>query len=185
MCKKSRKTTDNISGIPQLYFTTVVSFKEQTIKRPKTEGARTFPRYVTYFGIGLCSGKTKNGKDLVIIVPKETRKIVINSNGEEVAGSASIVIPTKIALINSQLALNSYIDNKSLDKYNSILNFTLNSKLVDHAWTLMEGDYIVDGKCDLEFDMTEIKKEHKLFQIISVADNRKGNLQHFKVEVSE
>ena len=116
---------------------------------------------------------------------RKTRKIVINSNGEEVAGSASIVIPTKIALINSQLALNSYIDNKSLDKYNSILNFTLNSKLVDHAWTLMEGDYIVDGKCDLEFDMTEIKKEHKLFQIISVADNRKGNLQHFKVEVSE
>ena len=116
---------------------------------------------------------------------RKIRKIVVNSNGEEVAGSASIVIPTKIALINSQLALNSYIDNKSLDKYNSILNFTLNSKLVDHAWTLMEGDYIVDGKCDLEFDMTEIKKEHKLFQIISVADNRKGNLQHFKVEVSE
>lgn len=116
---------------------------------------------------------------------RKTRKIVINSNGEEVAGSASIVIPTKIALINSQLALNSYIDNKSLDKYNSILNFTLNSKLVDHAWTLMEGDYIVDGKCDLEFDMTEIKKEHKLFQIVSAADNRKGNLQHFKIEVSE
>ena len=116
---------------------------------------------------------------------RKTRKIVINSNGEEVAGSASIVIPTRIALINSQLALNSYIDNKSLDKYNSILNFTLNSKLIDHAWTLMEGDYIVDGKCNLEFDMTEIKKEHKLFQIASVADNRKGNLQHFKVEVSE
>lgn len=116
---------------------------------------------------------------------RKTRKIVINSNGEEVAGSASIIIPTKIALINGQLALNSYIDNKSLDKYNSILNFTLNSKLIDHAWTLMEGDYIVDGKCNLEFDMTEIKKEHKLFQIVSVADNRKGNLQHFKVEVSE
>ena len=116
---------------------------------------------------------------------RKTRKIVINSNGEEVAGSASIVIPTKIALINGQLALNSYIDNKSLDKNNSILNFALNSKLIDHAWILMEGDYIVDGKCDLEFDMTKIKKEHKLFQIVSVADNRKGNLQHFKVEVSE
>ncbi len=30
-----------------------------------------------------------------------------------------------------------------------------------------------------------VKKEHKLFQIISFADNRKGNLQHFKIEVSE
>ena len=116
---------------------------------------------------------------------RKTRSITINSNGEEVSSSASIVIPTKIALINNQLALNSYIDNKSLNKYNSILNFTLNSKLIDHAWTLMEGDYIVDGKCDLEFDMTKIKKEHKLFQIVSVADNRKGNLQHFKVEVAE
>lgn len=116
---------------------------------------------------------------------KKTRKIVINSNGEEVASSASIVVPTKIALINSQIALNSYIDNKSLDRNSSILNFTLNSKLIDHAWTLMEGDYIVDGKCDLDFDMTKIKKEHKLFQIVSIADNRKGNLQHFRVEVSE
>lgn len=116
---------------------------------------------------------------------RKTRKIVINSNGEEVAGSASIIVPTKIALIDNQLALNSYIDNKSLDKNSSILNFTLNSKLIDHAWTLMEGDYIVDDKCDLEFDMIKIKKEHKLFQIVSVADNRKGNLQHFKIEVSE
>ncbi len=49
----------------------------------------------------------------------------------------------------------------------------------------MTGDYIVDGYCDLDFDITKIKKEHKLFQIISFADNRKGNLQHFKIEVSE
>lgn len=116
---------------------------------------------------------------------RKTRKIAINSNGEEVASSASIVIPTKIALINNQLAFNSYIENKSLDKYNSILNFTLNSRLIDRAWTLMEGDYIVDGKCDFDFDMTKIKNKHKLFQIVSIADNRKGNLQHFKIEVSE
>ena len=116
---------------------------------------------------------------------RKTRKIAINSNGEEVASSASIVIPTKIALINNKLAFNKKNKNKSLDKYNSILNFTLNSSLIDRAWTLMEGDYIVDGKCDFDFDMTKIKNKHKLFQIVSIADNRKGNLQHFKVEVSE
>ena len=116
---------------------------------------------------------------------RKTRKIVINSRGEEVAGSASIIIPKKIALINNQLALNSYIDNRNLDKYNSVLNFTLNSRLIDRAWTLTEGDYIVDGKYDFDFDMTEIKKEHKLFQIVSVSDNRKGGLQHLKIEVSE
>lgn len=116
---------------------------------------------------------------------RKTRKIIINSNGEEVAGSASIVIPTKIALINGQLALNSYIDNKSINKNSAILNFTLNAKLIDHAWTLRDGDYIVDSKCNLDFDMTKIRKEHRLFRIESVADNRKGDLQHFKIEVME
>lgn len=116
---------------------------------------------------------------------RKTRKITINSNGEEVASSASITIPTQIAKIGDNLAFNSFIDSKLLDRNNSILNFTLNAKLVDNPWTLSEGDYIVDGVCDIEFNLKEIKKEHKLFQIVSVADNRKGNLQHFKIEVSE
>jgi len=119
------------------------------------------------------------------VYARKNRKIVVNSNGEEVASSETIIIPTKIATINNQLAINSYIDNRSLDKNSSILNFTLNSALIDTPWTIMAGDYIVDGYCDLDFDITKIKKEHKLFQIISFADNRKGNLQHFKIEVSE
>lgn len=119
------------------------------------------------------------------VYARKNRKIVVNSNGEEVASSETIIIPTKIATINNQLAINSYIDNRSLDKNSSILNFTLNSALIDTPWTIMTGDYIVDGHCDLDFDITKIKKEHKLFQIISFADNRKGNLQHFKIEVSE
>lgn len=94
---------------------------------------------------------------------RKTRKIVINLNGEEVAGSASITIPTDIAKIGDNLAINTY----------------------KTEWHLKEGDYIVDGSCDLDFDITKIKEQFNLFQIISVADNRKGNLQHFKVEVSE
>lgn len=119
------------------------------------------------------------------VYARKNRKIVVNSNGEEVASSETIIIPTKIATINNQLAINSYINNRSLDKNSSILNFTLNSASIDTPWTIMAGDYIVDGYCDLDFDITKIKKEHKLFQIISFADNRKGNLQHFKIEVSE
>ena len=94
---------------------------------------------------------------------RKTRKIVINSNGEEVASSASITIPTDIAKIGDKLAIDTY------KKY----------------WYLEEGDYIVDDKCELDFDITKIKKEFNLFQIMSVADNRKGGLQHFKIEVSE
>ena len=94
---------------------------------------------------------------------RKIRKIVINSNGEEVAGSATIVIPTAIAKIEDNLALNTY----------------------KKGWNLKEGDYIVDNKCELDFDITKIKKQFNLFQIVSVADNRKGGLQHFKIEVSE
>lgn len=94
---------------------------------------------------------------------RKTRKITINSNGEEVASSASITIPTKIAKIGESLAVDTYKKD----------------------WFLNEGDYIVDDSCDLDFDITKIKKQFDLFQIINVSDNRKGNLQHFKIEVSE
>ena len=94
---------------------------------------------------------------------RKTRKIVINSNGEEVASSASITMPTDIAKIGDNLAIDTYKKD----------------------WYLEEGDYIVDGLCDLDFDITKLKKQFDLFQIVSVADNRKGRLQHFKIEVSE
>lgn len=94
---------------------------------------------------------------------RKVKKIIINSNGEEVAGIATITIPTAIAKIEDNLALDTYRKD----------------------WFLKEGDYVVDDKCDLEFDITKIKKQFNLFQIVSVADNRKGNLQHFKIEVSE
>ena len=94
---------------------------------------------------------------------RKTRKIVINSNGEEVASSASTTIPTDIAKIGDNLAIDTYKKD----------------------WYLEEGDYIVDGLCDLDFDITKLKKQFDLFQIVSVADNRKGRLQHFKIEVSE
>lgn len=116
---------------------------------------------------------------------RKTRKTILDTNGEQLAGSCTIVIPTAVAEIENQLAIKSYIDNKSINKNSSILNFTLNSKLIDHAWTLRDGDYIVDSECNLDFDMTEIRKEHRLFRIKSVADNRKGSLQHFKIEVAE
>ena len=116
---------------------------------------------------------------------RKTRKTILNDNGEQLAGSCTIVIPTKLAEIEGQLAIKSYIDTKSINKNSSILNFTLNSKLIEHAWTLRDGDYVVDGECNLDFDMTEIRKEHRLFRIESVADNRKGGLEHFKLEVTE
>ena len=116
---------------------------------------------------------------------RKSRKTILSTNGEQLAGSCTIIIPTGLAEIQGQLAIKSYIDNRSINKNSSILNFTLNSKLIDNAWTLRDGDYVVDSECNLDFDMTQIRKEHRLFRIESVSDNRKGGLQHFKLEVME
>lgn len=116
---------------------------------------------------------------------RKVRKSIINSKGEEVASSATIVIPTAFATINDKIAIDTYIDTKSLDKSSAILNFTLNVPLVDRAWTLMDGDYIVNKETTMEFDLRELKKQCKVYRVQSIADNRKGGLQHFKLEVVE
>lgn len=122
---------------------------------------RFFKQTITIYNLKEDDTFQKTVIDKVYV--RKIKKIIINSNGEEVAGSATITIPTAIAKIGDNLALDTYKKD----------------------WLLKEGDYIVDDKCDLEFDITKIKKQFNLFQIVSVADNRKGNLQHFKIEVSE
>lgn len=46
-------------------------------------------------------------------------------------------------------------------------------------------DYIVEGIVKDEFDYEKLLKKYQLFKVISVDDNRKGNLQHYKIGVSE
>lgn len=116
---------------------------------------------------------------------RKVRKSIINSKGEEVAGNATIIIPVEYAEINGKKAFDGYIDSRSLNNKNAILNFTLNAPLMDNPWTVFDGSYIVDKEINLEFDEIEIKKEFTLYRVQSVADNRKGGLKHLKLEVSE
>lgn len=46
-------------------------------------------------------------------------------------------------------------------------------------------DYVIEGIIEDEFDLRELSKKYQVFQVISVDDNRKGNLQHYKIGVSE
>ena len=46
-------------------------------------------------------------------------------------------------------------------------------------------DYIVEGIVKDEFDYEKLLKKYQLFKVVSVDDNRKGNLQHYKIGVSE
>lgn len=46
-------------------------------------------------------------------------------------------------------------------------------------------DYIVEGIINDDFDLSLLQEKYQVFKIVSVDDNRKGNLQHYKIGVSE
>ncbi len=46
-------------------------------------------------------------------------------------------------------------------------------------------DYIIEGVINDEFDFNSLMEKYQVFKVVSVDDNRKGNLQHFKIGVSE
>lgn len=46
-------------------------------------------------------------------------------------------------------------------------------------------DYVVEGIIEDEFDERTLLKKYQLFKVVSVDDNRKGGLQHYKIGVSE
>lgn len=47
------------------------------------------------------------------------------------------------------------------------------------------GDFIIEGIVNDEFDEKSLLKKYQVFKVVSVDDNRKGNLQHYKIGVSE
>lgn len=46
-------------------------------------------------------------------------------------------------------------------------------------------DYVVEGVIDDEFDLLTLQNKYQVFKVVSVDDNRKGKLQHYKIGVSE
>ena len=46
-------------------------------------------------------------------------------------------------------------------------------------------DYIVEGIVEDEFDLLTLQNKYQVFKVVSVDDNRKGRLQHYKIGVSE
>lgn len=46
-------------------------------------------------------------------------------------------------------------------------------------------DYIVEGSITDEFDLSKLKKSYQVYRVLSVDDNRKGGLQHYKIGVTE
>lgn len=46
-------------------------------------------------------------------------------------------------------------------------------------------DYVVEGIVEDKFDLSALQNKYQVFKVVSVDDNRKGNLQHYKIGVTE
>lgn len=48
-----------------------------------------------------------------------------------------------------------------------------------------DNDIVIEGTVNDEFDLRELERKYQVFRVASVDDNRKGNLQHYKLGVAE
>ena len=69
-------------------------------------------------------------------------------------------------------------------RYAQIGNLNLEEFISGNTWILNGKSYVVDGEVE-DTTYNELIKKYHLFRITSVADNRKGGLQHLKIEVDE
>lgn len=69
-------------------------------------------------------------------------------------------------------------------QFAEIGNLNLEEFLNGTTWNVNKKSYVVNGIAD-NLSYNELIKKHHLFRITSVSDNRKGGLQHIKLEVEE
>ena len=50
---------------------------------------------------------------------------------------------------------------------------------------IKDDDYIVEGIINDEFDLLALQSKYQVFGVVSVDDNRKGGLPHYKIGVTE
>ena len=51
--------------------------------------------------------------------------------------------------------------------------------------SISTNDYVVEGIVEDEFNLSSLMQTHQVFKVVSVDDNRKGGLPHYKIGVSE
>lgn len=50
---------------------------------------------------------------------------------------------------------------------------------------ISEDDYVIEGIVEDEFDLSTLREKYQVFKVVSVDDNRKGGLPHYKIGVNE
>lgn len=103
----------------------------------------------------------------------------MTEEGIQRVSSGSITIPSQYAKIGNSLAIYTYNQSNT-----NILDFVLEGLLSDKMWSLKDNSYVVNGKVNEDFTgYADLVSKYDVFRITSVADNRKGGLQHLKIEV--
>lgn len=46
-------------------------------------------------------------------------------------------------------------------------------------------DYVIEGIVENEFDLSDLQEKYQVYKVVSIDDNRKGGLPHYKIGVSE
>lgn len=46
-------------------------------------------------------------------------------------------------------------------------------------------DFVIEGIIDDDFDLSTLQQKYDVYKVVSVDDNRKGGLPHYKIGVSE
>lgn len=106
-------------------------------------------------------------------------KTQMTDNGILRKSGGSITIPCKYTKLGESKAIYTY-----RKKHFNVLNFVLNSILTSKTWTLNGKSFVLEGEIE-DMDYTELVKKYHIMRVTSVQDNRKGNLQHIKIEVQE
>lgn len=50
---------------------------------------------------------------------------------------------------------------------------------------IKDEDLVIEGIINDEYNLQSLMNKYQVFKVVSVDDNRKGNLQHFKIGVAE
>ena len=105
---------------------------------------------------------------------RHNKKTNLVDKGFQKGSTGSITIPTKLKL---NISTNDYVVEGLVG---SVSDFT--KKTVQEVNNILV-KYLTK-KLDV-FNLSELQSEYQVFKVVSVDDNRKGNLQHYKIGVSE
>lgn len=50
---------------------------------------------------------------------------------------------------------------------------------------ISKGDYIIEGIVKDDFSLNELMEKYQVFKVLSIDDNRKGGLPHYKIGVAD